>query len=52
MFSEPARLIPHHLSAVPCDLRKSQEAAAEIGHAEGIVLDTAAEDLGLGSTSR
>ena len=30
------------------DLAKSEEAAAEIGHAEGVVLDPAAADLGLG----
>ena len=30
------------------DLAKAEEAAAEIGHAEGVVLDLAADDLGLG----
>jgi hypothetical protein len=30
------------------DLARAKEAAAEIGHAEGVVLDLAAEDLGLG----
>lgn len=30
------------------DLAKSEEAAAEIGHAEGVVLDPAADHLGLG----
>lgn len=30
------------------DLTKSEEAAAEIGHAEGVVLDPAADDIGLG----
>ena len=30
------------------NLAKSEEAAAEIGHAQGVVLDPAADDLGLG----
>ena len=30
------------------DLAKSAEAAVEVGHAEGVVLDPAADDLGLG----